>query len=387
MINRERLLKEFETLVAIDSESYGERAMADYLTGRLQELGLSVWEDKAGEQLAERRNADAKEKPAGVSENGAAGNLYGFLPGNRAGEPLLFSAHMDTVTPGKGKRAVFHPDGRITSAGDTVLGADDVSGIAAILEALTIIREQGIPHPDIEVLFPVAEEAYGQGSRLFDYGALRAKQAYVLDLSGKVGTAALAAPTILAVKITIHGKSAHAGFAPEEGIHAIAIAARALAALPNGRVDEETTVNLGQIAGGNADNIVPDYCRITGEIRSMAHEKAMEQAKRLTEAFEREAAACGGSAEVSVEEQVHAYRISEQSEVVQRFHCACRRNGFEENLIATFGGSDNNHFVRHGLEGIVVSCAMSSVHTKQEYTTEQELVNCGELTLTLMTLP
>lgn len=375
MINKERLFREFKTLVEIDAESYEERAMADYLTERLRDLGLLVSEDDAGKRLAETK---------GIELSKAAGNIYGRLPGNCPGEALLFSSHMDTVNPGKSKRAVFHEDGTITSEGNTVLGADDAAGIASILEALTVIEEKHLKHPEIEVLFPVAEEAYGQGSRLVDYENIHAKYAYVLDLSGDVGTAAIAAPTILSVRITVHGKSAHAGFAPEEGVHAILIAAKAIAQIPNGHVDGETTVNLGQITGGNADNIVPNLCTVTGEVRSMTHEKALAQADKIRAAFEEEAKKAGGSVEVKIEEEVRAYRISKENEVVERFVKACAQNGLKDNLIETFGGSDNNHFVKNGMEGIVVACAMSNVHTKQEFTTESELAKSGELALTLM---
>lgn len=209
MINQERLLKEFFHLVSLDAESYEERDIADYLKQRLTALGLTVEEDQAGEALL---SLAAK---SGRNPAKRAGNIYGYLKGNKEGDAILFSAHMDTVSPGKGKKAVLHEDGTITSDGTTVLGSDDAAGLAAILEALAQIQEKSLPHPDIEVLFPVAEEPYAQGSRLFDYSKVRAKKAYVLDLSGPVGGAATAAPSILSFHIVVEGKAAHAGFCPE----------------------------------------------------------------------------------------------------------------------------------------------------------------------------
>ena len=198
MIDKNRLIVTFLHLTAIDAESGDEAEMRAYLTGALAKLGIP-------------------------SETDDAGNLFARLPGTRTGDALLFSAHMDTVSPGRGKKAVRHPDGRITSDGTTVLGADDAAGIAAILEALTVIQENALPHPDIELLFTAEEERFCPGSARFDYKKLRAKTAYVLDLTGPVGTAAIAAPTILSVDVTVRGRAAHAGFAPEDGINALSI--------------------------------------------------------------------------------------------------------------------------------------------------------------------
>ena len=170
MTNRERILDEFQKLVCFDAESWHEEEIGVYLQRRMQDLGLSVSKDKAG-------------------------NLYGFLPGTMSGEALLFSAHMDTVSPGNGKKAVLHEDGRITSDGTTVLGADDVSGLTAILESLTVIREKKLSHPDLEILFTTGEELFGLGSAAFDFDCLRSRIAYVLDLTGPVGSAAVRAPS------------------------------------------------------------------------------------------------------------------------------------------------------------------------------------------------
>lgn len=375
MVNKERVLEEFKTLVAIDSQSYEEREIADYLKKKLLDLGLEVAEDSAGERLQEQNKKDGKK---------AAGNIYGYIKGNRQGDAILFSAHMDTVSPGNGKKVVFRDDGRITSDGTTVLGADDVGGLVSILEMLTVIKERGLEHPDIEVIFPVAEEPYAQGSRVFDYSKVRAKRAYVFDLSGAIGTAAIAAPSIISFRIIIKGKSAHAGFCPEAGVHAIAIAAEAISTLPQGRVEEDTTVNIGTITGGIAGNIVPDQVVLTGEIRSLDSRKASDWMNRIKESFQQATAEAGGEAEVSYVEEFKAYRIEETEEVVQHYVKACHNAGIIETpLITTFGGSDNNHFTAHGIRGIVVASAMQEVHTKNEYTTIEDLVKSAEVALQL----
>lgn len=361
-VNTERLVEEFKELVAIDSVSFHERRMADALKSKLLKLGFEVYEDDA----------------AGVYGS-EAGNVYGFLPGTLEGPPLLLSAHMDTVEPGWGKRAVIHPDGRITSKGDTVLGSDDAAGIASILEAVRAVSESGQPHRGIEVLFPMAEEAYGKGSTVAEYERLRAKEAYTLDLSGPVGQATLQEPTFVSFSIEFVGKASHAGFAPEEGINAIAAAAAAITRIRQGRVGEETTVNIGKIEGGKATNIVPALVRMEGEIRSYVHEAAlaqMEQIRRICEDT-----AVGFSAVVRVDSRLHmlAYRVEEKEPVVQRFRRVCETLGVECSLTRTLGGSDNNCFIRHGIRGVVLSCGMNQVHSTEEFSSVSELERCASI--------
>lgn len=413
-INKERLLQEFKNLVAIDSESYHEREMANYLLQKLREIGLEPVEDNAGELLREK---------SGIQDAEVTGNIFARLPGD-AGRSILFSSHMDTVVPGKNKKLVVHPDGKITSDGTTVLGADDLAGVAAILEMLQVIKENDFAHPEIEVLFPVAEEPYAQGSSVFDYSKLHAKQAYVLDLSGKVGTAAVAAPSMISFKIIVKGKSAHAGFSPEQGIHAIKIAAAAIAKIQNGHVDADTTVNFGLIQGGNARNIVPEEVIIEGEIRSMVQEKALEQVATIKQIFEEEMNVYlknsvpedilqlleetygrdkSGENTVPIDrksdgrisflvnkmidvqyiQEFYAYRIEPEETVVQDFKDACQQLNLPFALMDTFGGSDNNHFTAHGIRGIVTACGMNAVHSKQEYTYLDEIANSAALILTI----
>ena len=360
--NRERIWKEFQRLVGFDAESGEEAEIAAYLRQKLCALGLDVTGD-------------------------AAGNLHGVLKGTRAGEGLLFSSHMDTVSPGKGKRAILSPDGIIRSDGTTVLGADDAAGLAAILEALTVIRERGLEHPEIEVYFTTQEERYSRGIAEADLGVLRARRAYVLDLTGRIGTAAVAAPSILSLELDVTGKAAHAGFAPEEGVNALSIAARALARLETGHVEPDTTVNFGTIEGGSGKNIVPETVRIRGEIRSLRHERALREAEHIRAVFTEEAEKLSGRADVRVIEELRAYRVAEDAPVVRRFKKALAELGWGEGtLIDTFGGSDNNRFQCAGISGIVLACAMENVHSTAEYSDLNELQRSAELTLKLMTM-
>lgn len=377
-VNSNRIAEEFSRLVSFDTESFHEKEIAAYLKNRLTELGLTVAEDNAGEVLQTKNPEYAK----------TASNLYAYLKGDTGGDPVLFSSHMDTVSPGNGKKAIVQEDGRITSDGNTVLGADDAAGLTSILEALTVIKEQKLSHPDIEVLFTVAEEPYCEGSKYVEYDRLKAKQGYVLDLTGPVGRAAHAAPSILSLAVTVKGKAAHAGFAPEEGINALTIAAEALTEIRTGRVGEDLTVNFGVIKGGAGRNIVPAQIEIEGEIRSLDHEKALREAERMRKTFAEAASRYGGSAEVKVTEHIRAYNVSNESPVVSRFVKAVRESGrcSEPECVATYGGSDANRLNEHGIETIVLACAMENCHSTEEYTTIEELSRSAELTLRLMTL-
>lgn len=367
-ISRERLVSQFSRLVSIDSPSREERAMGDYLKEQLTGLGIPVLEDDAGGRIG-----------------GTCGNLYAFLEGDGALEPLLFSVHMDTVEPSRGKRAVIGTDGIIRSGGDTVLGADDCAGIAAILEAVRSLVEDGAPHRPVELLFSAAEEIYSGGAAVFDCSRLRSREAYVLDLTGPVGEAAYRAPSILPLEVTVRGRAAHAGFAPEDGVHAIAAAADAVSKLTMGRLDEDTTFNIGLIQGGTATNIVPDLCVLRGEVRSYSHERALEAAEAVRVQFERSAAVFGAAAECSVRVGCRAYETAKEHPVVRRFEAACRRLNLPFALRSTFGGSDNNLWAERGIAGIVLACAMNRCHSCEEYSTVEELERIAALVRLLMT--
>lgn len=367
MINRNRLLALFAELTAIDSPSRGERQMADRLKQKLAALGAAAHEDDAAQKIG-----------------GSAGNLYAYIDGTLPQPPLLLSAHMDTVEPSCGKKAVFHADGRITSDGSTVLGADDVSGVCVILEALTALQESGAAHRPLEVLFDVAEETYCTGIQAFDFSRLRAKEGYVFDLSGPVGCAANRAPAIVSFRAKFCGRSAHAAFSPEKGIHAVKAAAAAIAAIPCGHVDD-TTVNVGTIQGGIADNVVPDQCVVTGEVRSFSNESEQARLEQIARTMQSAAEAFGAAVEFSTTPLCRAYCVPPEDPVCAHFRTACAQTGLSGQLVDTYGGSDNNHFFFHGVRALVVASGMNNCHSCAEYTTADELVRAAELTLALIT--
>lgn len=363
-INSNRLVKTFCEMVSIDSESFHEGKMKEYLTDVFNECHM-----------------ECTEMPI---EGFEAGNLYAVLKGNCDKEPVMFSGHMDTVAPGNGKQAIIHEDGHITSDGTTVLGADDVSALASYIEAIRVIEENNLPHGDIELAISVAEEPYDRGSAYYDFSKIKSKIGYTFDLAGKVGLAATQAPSIISFKIKVKGKSAHAGFNPEDGIHALKIAAYAIDRIPNGHVNEETTVNFGTIQGGEGLNIVPREVVITGEIRSFDHQDALNWSHKIESIFNEAAKLYNGKIEYSHHVHIEAYKIDETEEVVQKFIKAAKSIGLDPHLISTHGGSDNNRYVKEGIRGIVVACAMNDCHSTNEYTTISELERSAQLALALM---
>lgn len=365
--NEQRIKELFTELVSIDSISFSERNMADRLKEILRETGFEVMEDCAGELYG-----------------GNAGNVYGFLKGTVSGPATLFVAHMDTVQPGISKKAVFHKNGRITSDGSTILGSDDVAGIVEIIEGIRYIQEHNIPYGDVEILFSIAEELYDKGSKAFDFSNIKAKQVYVLDLSGHVGKAALRAPSIVSFKIEIRGKASHAGFASEKGINAIALMAEGISKIRQGRMEDDTTLNIGLIRGGSMTNIVSENCICEGEIRGYHHERVMELLEKIKHVFQNVIENAQGQdkdAELffSHEVNIKAYAVAENSTVVQKFCNACKKIGIEAELTETFGGSDNNVIVNKGIEGVVLSCGMNNAHSVNEYIELEDLIKGAEL--------
>ncbi|MDO4977416.1 MAG: M20/M25/M40 family metallo-hydrolase [Eubacteriales bacterium] len=383
-IQEERLVQCFLDMIKIDSESYFEADMAEYVKKNLEDMELVYSEDEASEELKEicRKNLGLEGNPSN--------NIYVYLPGNLPEEKvnkeksILLSSHMDTVSPGNQKKAVIHEDGLITTDGTTVLGADDLSGVAEILEVLRIYTEHDLPHPDIEVLFTPAEEPYCQGSRLADYSKIQSKMALVLDLSGEIGRAAYTAPSIYSVYIHVHGKASHAGSAPEKGIHALYIAAKAIAQLPYGHVEEETTVNFGTIQGGDGKNIVPEEVYLTGEIRSMKKDRVTFWAEEIRRVFGECAAELGGNVDVVLEKEFDAYRVEEKESVTQTFKKAALHLGIEPRLVETYGGSDCNNFCEHGIKGLVLANGMNEIHSVREYSRVSDLTKVCELLLEII---
>ncbi|MCX7780551.1 MAG: M20/M25/M40 family metallo-hydrolase [Negativicutes bacterium] len=368
MINRKRLLDEFLEMIQIRCSTLKEREIADLLKAKLAELGLEVSEDNVGEKIG-----------------GNAGNVYGYLKGNVAGAPrLMLSAHMDCVEPCSGIKPIIE-NGVIKSGGDTILGSDDKAGIAPILEALRVIRENNLPHGDIQVVLTVAEEGGVNGSKNMDPALLKADLGFVLDSSGSPGKIITMAPGQNKIKVVVHGKTAHAGLAPEEGINAIVLAGKALAELKEGRIDEETTANVGIIKGGGATNIVPDRVEITAEARSRNAAKLEAQTKLMCETFERVIQANGGKVDITVTKAYDPYVHAEDALVLTIAKEAAESIGLAPKLEGTGGGSDANFFNAYGVPSAVLGVGMSKVHTTEEYIKEEDLYKMAEYVVAIIT--
>lgn len=374
MINRERVINEFKRLASFDSESFKEIEISKYVANTLKELGLEIEIDNAGDLIAKEQN---------FSFPHSKGNIYAYLKGTGQ-DFVLFSSHLDTVSPGINKKVIIEDD-IIKSDGTTVLGADDISGLVSIIEALRIIKENNLKHKDIELLIPIAEEPYCQGTKYFDFNKIKSNKAYVLDLDGPVGNAAIGAPSIISFTIEIFGLSAHAGFHPEDGINAITILGNALAKIRVGRLNDKTLLNFGKVYGGLQRNSVPDYVNIIGEVRSLDKNEAIAILNNVRDIFNSEAKSLGGRISLEYDIKIEAYKVSDNSIVVRDYQRVLNKLGYAEpKLITTFGGSDNNNLNKNGIEGIVISSGMNQCHTVNEYTSISELIKSCEIVLELM---
>ncbi len=352
MIDEGRLVQTFLQLVAIDSPSGQEQAIGEDLMARLAALGGQGVRDEHGNIVARW--------------------------GNGSGDWVLLSAHMDTVGKDTGIKPQVR-DGIIYSDGTTILGGDDKSGVAAILEVLRSVQEDRLPHPPIEVVFSVGEEVSLKGAKLLDKGKLRARQGYVLDAGGPIGTIVVSAPSQDSFDVVIHGKTAHAGSEPERGINAIRVASEAIAAMPLGRIDAETTANIGIIEGGTARNIVPDRVHVVGEARSRNNASLDRQSAAMARAFNEATARHNARVELNVQRSYSAYRLASSAPVVARAVTAAQRLGFTPHFHDSGGGSDANIYAAAGIDCAVLSTGMTNVHTPQEYIAVADMVDVARL--------
>jgi tripeptide aminopeptidase len=367
MVNEKRLIESFMELVRIDSISREERNLADFLIEKLEDLGLEVIVDQAGEK---------------VKSN--SGNIIARLRGNiKKATPIMFSAHMDTVVPGKNIKPVCDGE-KIISDGKTILGADDKAAIAALFEVLHIIKKNNIPCGDIEIVFSICEEIGLKGAKNLDISSLNAQMGFVLDAGGQVGKIITTAPSQNSLEITIYGKSAHAGSNPEEGINAIQVAGFALSRMKLGRIDEETTANIGIISGGKATNIIPDEVTLKGEVRSRKEEKLEKYTERLKTIIEDTAQEFKAKAEVKINREYSCYNLSSDDQVVKTSMKAVKNMGLSPELCPSGGGSDANIFNKKGFPSVVLAIGMEKVHTVDEYILVKNLKNTAQCVLSII---
>ncbi len=361
MIQEQRLLDRFMAYVQIDSETKSEGTFARFLGSQLEALGLEVAFDNAGEAIGSDGN-----------------NLVGRLKGSLPGEPIVFSAHMDTVIPGKGIVPCIR-DGVISSSGDTILGGDDKGGIAAIVETLQMLRESGEPHRTVEVVFTIAEEGGLNGAKHMDMGLVTGSQGFVLDSGGSPGQIVVKAPSQDKIEARIFGRPAHAGICPEEGISAIQVAASAIQNMNLLRIDEETTANIGIIRGGDATNIVCPEVWIKAEARSLTEEKLDAQTRHMVKCVEDACGTFGARSDIQVTREYGGYDVTEGDPLLTFTEKCMAEIGLKPYRAASGGGSDTNIFNNRGLRLLNLGTGMSKCHTLDEYITVKDLTDLTRL--------
>ncbi|AZS14760.1 M20/M25/M40 family metallo-hydrolase [Paenibacillus lutimineralis] len=369
MINKERLIQLFLELVRIDSETKHEREIADFLIRKFTELGLEVVEDDSMARTGH-----------------GAGNLIATLKPSvqTNAEPFLFTSHMDTVAPGVGINPIVGEDGWIRSDGTTILGSDDKAGVASLLEVIQVLREHNLPHGQIQFVITVGEEMGMTGSRALDTGLLDAKFGFAFDSNGDVGTICVASPSRALITIDIYGKSAHAGVNPEDGISAIQVAGKTIARMRLGRIDEETTANIGKFEGGGETNIVPDHVKLYAEARSTSQAKLEQQIAGMKEAVE---STCQDYHTKGVFNSTIVYpsfHLSEQEPVVVLAQKAAGELGLSGATFMSGGGSDANIFNGLGIPTVNLAVGYEDIHTTRERIKAEDIVKTAELALEII---
>lgn len=371
MIQQNRLVEEFIELVQIDSETTQEQEISRVLKEKFTSLGLTVQEDDSAAKTGHGSN-----------------NLFFTLPAttDKAVPKLFFTSHMDTVTPGAGIKPQIGEDGYIRSDGTTILGADDKAGIAAMLEAIKVLKENNIPHGQLQFVITAGEEAGLKGSRAMDPKWMDADFGYALDSNGDIGDIAVAAPTQAKINITFWGRSAHAGVNPEAGISAITVASRAVSKMPLGRVDKETTANIGRFAGGvdGATNIVVERVQLEAEARSIVNEKMYAQVEAMKQACEEAAAEAGAKVEFKSEVIYPAYMYDETTPVVKLAIEALEKVGCTPKTFHSGGGSDANVFNGFGIPTVNLAIGYIDIHTTQERIKISDMVKATEVVVSIV---
>src|SRR5205085_6574870 len=377
MINQERIKNLLLELVQIDSVSREEREVAQRIRTLCEGMGAEVEVDDAGAKVG-----------------GNTGNVIARFPGTLPqAEAIMMSAHMDTVVPGRGVRPIVEGD-IIRTDGSTVLGGDDKSGCAVILETIRCLQEQSIPHAPIDAIFSICEEVGLLGAKHVDMSKVRAKYGIVFD-SDDPGFLFTKGPSANHFEFKIYGLESHAGVAPEQGISAIKIAAEAISAMKLGRIDDETTANIGVIRGGEATNIITNFVSLRGEARSLDDSKLEEQTRHMIRCLEEAAAryevtvegvTTRGRVESEVTREYSAMDVADDARVVRLVKQAASRMGLRVETMASGGGCDANIFNKRGIECANLGTGMRAIHTVKEWLDVKDMYAAAEMTLEIMRL-
>jgi tripeptide aminopeptidase len=371
MIQEKRLVEEFIELVKVDSETRHEQEISKVLKQKFTSLGLKVEEDDVAVQIGH-----------------GSGNLICTLAAtaDTSVARIFFTSHMDTVTPGKGIKPQIGEDGIIRSDGTTILGSDDKAGLAAMFEAIRVLKEQNVKHGQIQFIITAGEEAGLKGSRAMDAGWMDADFGYALDSNGNIGDIAVAAPTQAKIIISFSGRAAHAGVNPEAGISAITVASKAIARMPLGRIDNETTANIGRFAGGvnGATNIVVDRVELEGEARSIVQDKLDRQVEAMRKACLEAAAEMGAQVDFHSEVIYPAFMFDDEAPVVKLAMDAMKKLGCTPKTFHSGGGSDANVFNGMGVPTVNLAVGYEHIHTTKEQIAIKDLVKVAEVVVQIV---
>lgn len=344
-------------LIAINSKSRNEKRLTDFIIRELNSIGISAIIDETDKIIG-----------------GNSGNIFATVEGSNKQIPtILLNAHLDTVNTGDGKDIKVDIE-KITRNGEFPFGADDKVGIAVILESLKRIKDDDSKHGDIEILFTVAEEIGLLGAKHFNYTKSRANIAYILDSHGKAGQIVRAAPTQKSLNFKFKGRAAHAGVEPEKGHNSILAASKAISQMKIGRIDKETTANIGKINGGQARNIVPELTTVQGEVRSHDNTKLSKLIDEMVAISEKEAKKHKCEIEIEIIDEYQGYKWESGNEVIKRAVSAAKKTGIKPELTITGGGSDTNIFNAKGLQSVAISVGYENPHSASEivYIAEME---------------
>jgi tripeptide aminopeptidase len=358
----------FLELASIPSPSGEERAVADRVQRYLRDCGLEPDEDDAGRRVGS-----------------TMGNLFAALDPTAEGEPIFLCAHLDTVPPTEPVEPVVD-DGIVRNARATILGADNKAAVAVMLEATRRVLAENRPHAGIELLFTPKEEVGLLGAFAFDHTRLQARAGYVYDQAAPIGDVVLGAPSARQLEITFHGRAAHAGMYPEEGRSAIAAAARAISEMQLGRIDDESSANVGQIEGGTAANIVPERCSLVVEARSHDDGKLAGIVQSIQDAVTFAAGIAECEVETQVQRSYRADRVKRDDRAVALAVGALERCGFEPRFVLSGGAADANVFNERGLSCVNLANGMAEIHTPDEHIAVADLEAMVEVTLALVEL-
>jgi tripeptide aminopeptidase len=374
-INEKRMVQTFVELAKISSLSGQEAGVARYLERTLRAMGAETFIDNAGSRI-----------------NGNTGNLIARFKGTVDSAPFLLSAHMDTVGPADNIKPVVLAD-RVTSDGKTILGADCKAGIAIILETIKVLQDKNIPRPPIDAVFTISEELALMGAKFLDYSKIKARYGLIFDNERPLECVITQAPAANKMDIRVYGIAAHSGVAPERGISAIEVVSGAIASMKLGRIDAQTTANIGFISGGNAINIIPPLVEMKGEVRSHTLAKLLKQTTHMEDCFKKavrkafikvKGRTLKPSYEFLVERKFPGLAISKSNPVLPLIAAAMKDMGIKMKTFASGGGTDANIMCGHGIEAPILATGMREVHTTHEYLDLKDFHNCARLAVRIV---